>query len=74
LSRLDSFIRRLTAQREALAYATQQIAALPGPVIELGLGHGRTFDHLKMLLPNREIFVFERAPTPQAARDRKSVV
>ena len=33
---------------------------LPGPVLELGLGNGRTYDHLRALLPEREIFVFER--------------
>ena len=32
----------------------------PGPVLELGLGNGRTYDHLRELLPEREIFVFER--------------
>ena len=49
MSRLDSFIRRLVAQRACL-----------GPVLELGLGNGRTYDHLRELLPEREIFVFER--------------
>lgn len=68
MSRLDSFLRRLTAQAEALAFAARQIADLPGPVLELGLGHGRTYDHLKTLLPERAIYVFEREPTPSAAR------
>jgi methylase of polypeptide subunit release factors len=27
----------------------------------LGLGNGRTFDHLRTLLPDRDIFVFDRA-------------
>ena len=31
-------------------------------MLELGLGNGRTFDHLRELLPEREIFVFERSP------------
>lgn len=60
MSRLDSFIRRLEAQRACLGLAAAQIAELPGPVLELGLGNGRTFDHLRELLPEREIFVFER--------------
>lgn len=68
MSRLDSFHRRLTAQAEALAFAAQQIAELPGPVLELGLGHGRTYDHLRALLPERAIYVFERAPTKTAAQ------
>jgi hypothetical protein len=61
MSRLDSFIRRLEAQRACLEYAARQIRDLPGPVLELGLGNGRTYDHLRELLPEREIFVFERA-------------
>jgi hypothetical protein len=60
MSRLDSFIRRLEAQRACLEYAAGQIQGLPGPVLELGLGNGRTYDHLRELLPEREIFVFER--------------
>jgi S-adenosyl-L-methionine methyltransferase len=61
LSRLDSFIRRLEAQRACLNLAARAIRGLPGPVLELGLGNGRTYDHLRELLPAREIFVFERA-------------
>jgi hypothetical protein len=61
MSRLDSFIRRLEAQRACLGYAAAQIRAIAGPVLELGLGNGRTYDHLRELLPEREIFVFERA-------------
>jgi S-adenosyl-L-methionine methyltransferase len=61
MSRLDSFIRRLEAQRACLEYAAGQIRDLPGPVLEFGLGNGRTYDHLRELLPEREIFVFERA-------------
>lgn len=60
MSRLDSFIRRLEAQRACLGLAAAMIRALPGPVLELGLGNGRTYDHLRELLPEREIFVFER--------------
>jgi hypothetical protein len=60
MSRLDSFIRRLQAQRACLGHAAAKIRRLPGPVLELGLGNGRTYDHLRELLPEREIFVFER--------------
>lgn len=60
MSRLDSFIRRLAAQRDCLAEAARLIAGVAGPVVELGLGNGRTFDHLRELLPGREIFVFDR--------------
>jgi hypothetical protein len=60
VSRLDSFIRRLEAQRDCLAQAVRLIADVPGPVLELGLGNGRTYDHLRTLLPDRDIFVFDR--------------
>ena len=60
MSRLDSFIRRLEAQRACLDRAVELVHELPGPVLELGLGNGRTYDHLRERLPGREIFVFER--------------
>jgi len=71
MSRLDSFIRRLCAQRACLDMAADLIADQPGPVLELGLGNGRTFDHLRSLMPEREIFVFERniAAHPQCIPD-----
>jgi hypothetical protein len=60
VSRLDSFIRRLEAQRACLDRAARLVADLPGPVLELGLGNGRTYDHLRRLLPERTVYVFER--------------
>jgi hypothetical protein len=60
MSRLDSFIRRLEAQRRCLDHAGRLVSDLAGPVFEFGLGNGRTFDHLREILPGREIFVFER--------------
>ncbi|MEO1225422.1 MAG: class I SAM-dependent methyltransferase [Pseudomonadota bacterium] len=60
MSRLDSFIRRMKAQRACLDWAAQAIADLPGPVFELGLGNGRTYDHLREILPSRDIYVFEQ--------------
>lgn len=60
MSRLDSFIRRLEAQRACLGLAAELVRMLPGPVLEMGLGNGRTYDHLRTILPGREIFVFER--------------
>ena len=36
-------------------------------MLELGLGNGRTYDHLRELFPDREIFVFERQPAPHPA-------
>jgi hypothetical protein len=60
MSRLDSFIRRMSAQRDCLNMAVDLIADVPGPILELGLGNGRTYDHLRDLFPDREIFVFDR--------------
>ena len=60
MSRLDSNIRRLEAQRACLNMIAERLRHLPGPVIELGLGNGRTYDHLREVLPDREIFVFDR--------------
>lgn len=60
MSRLDSVIRRLEAQRCCIGWARDQLAAVPGVVLELGLGNGRTYDHLRETFPEREIYVFER--------------
>jgi hypothetical protein len=60
VSRLDSFIRRLEAQRACLDFAAQLVGGLEGDVLELGLGNGRTYDHLRELFPNRQIYVCER--------------
>ena len=59
MSKLDSFIRRMLAQRDCLNFAAGAIEHIPGPVLELGLGNGRTYDHLREMLPAREIYVFE---------------
>jgi hypothetical protein len=61
MTRLDSVIRRLTAQRDLLDWAAQDIGPA-GLVLELGLGNGRTYDHLRTKLPGREIYAFERSP------------
>ncbi len=60
MSRLDSVIRRLQAQRDCLEMAAGLIDGIPGPVLEFGLGNGRTYDHLREILPKREIYVFDR--------------
>jgi len=61
VSRLDSAIRRLVAQKSALEWAVGATAGLDGPILELGLGNGRTFDHLREITAgSREIYVFER--------------
>lgn len=60
MSRLDSFIRRLEAQRACLDLAAGLIEGVSGAVLELGLGNGRTYDHLRELFPERDIYVCER--------------
>jgi hypothetical protein len=60
MSRLDSFIRRMQAQRDCINHVADQVHGLPGPILELGLGNGRTYDHLRELFPGRDIYVFER--------------
>ena len=61
MSRLDSMLRRLTAQRDGLNWAARTISELPGEVLDLGLGNGRTYDHLREILPDRRIRVIDRA-------------
>lgn len=60
MSRLDSIIRRLEAQRACLDAAADLIGDDPGPVLEIGLGNGRTYDHLREILPDRAIYAFDR--------------
>ena len=60
MSRLDSFIARMQAQRDCLNFLKSAIDAVPGPILEVGLGNGRTYDHLRDLFPGRDIYVFER--------------
>jgi hypothetical protein len=61
MSRLDSFIRRVVAQRDCLNAAAQLVGSQPGVLLEVGLGNGRTYDHLRSLFPDRAIYVFDRA-------------
>jgi hypothetical protein len=60
MSRLDSFIARMEAQRDCLNFLKPKVDALAGPILEVGLGNGRTYDHLRTLFPGRDIYVFER--------------
>ena len=60
MSRLDVFINRMVSQRACLNYAAEQTRDMDGPVFELGLGNGRTFDHMREVMAGRPIYVFER--------------
>lgn len=59
-SRLDSAIRRLETLRSCLDWAAIEAEQHSGPIMEFGLGNGRSYDHLRKRLPDREIHVFDR--------------
>jgi trans-aconitate methyltransferase len=61
MSRLDSFINRMSAQRDLLNHV-RDARLLPneGGVFEIGLGNGRTYSHLRELFPERRIIAFDR--------------
>ena len=59
MSRLDSFIRRMSAQRDILDALPHRLDGVPGLVLEFGLGSARTYDHLRERFPGRRIVVFE---------------
>jgi len=65
MSRLDSFIRRMEAQRAIIAHVCLRIRGLDGPVVEFGLGHGRTYDHLRETFPERRIIVLDFEAKPE---------
>lgn len=64
MSRLDSMIRRLIAQRDGLLWAKDKIAGIQGDILELGLGNGRTYDHLREHFTDRDIWVIDRVCQP----------
>lgn len=64
MSRLESMRRRLTAQIDGLNWAAQQVEDVEGDVLELGLGNGRTYDHLRQELPGRRVWVIDRVLNP----------
>jgi hypothetical protein len=64
MSRLESMRRRLSAQIDGLNWAANKIAGVSGDVLELGLGNGRTYDHLRQQLPERRIWVIDRVLNP----------
>ncbi|WP_415404330.1 class I SAM-dependent methyltransferase [Tateyamaria sp. SN3-11] len=64
MSRLESMRRRLSAQIDGINWAAEQIRDTPGDVLELGLGNGRTYDHLRQEIPDRRIWVIDRVLKP----------
>jgi hypothetical protein len=51
----------MVSQRACLNHAATLTADMQGPVFELGLGNGRTYHHMIEIMPDRDIYVFERA-------------
>lgn len=58
-SRLERMIARLVTQRALLNHVAERVDARPGPILEIGLGKGRTYTHLKKLFPDRRIWAFD---------------
>lgn len=59
MSRLEDLTHRFLTQQAVLDRAVELIASIEGIVVELGLGKGRSFDHLRERLPGRDIYVFD---------------
>lgn len=59
MSRLESFRRRLTAQIDGINWAIEQTKNTKGDILEMGLGNGRTYDHLRENA-DRRIWVIDR--------------
>ena len=62
MSRLDSFILRMQAQRDVLnQIADNGWVPADGLILELGLGNGRTYDHLREKFTTQRTLVFDRS-------------
>lgn len=48
----------MSAQRTLLDEAAALVADIEGPIVDLGIGNGRTLDHLAALFPERKVFAF----------------
>lgn len=59
-TRLERFIARVVGQRSCIDAAAQRTTGLQGPVWEVGLGNGRTYDHLRDRFIGRDVIVFDR--------------
>jgi len=60
MSRLDSHIRRMIAQRDTIDLAAERLAQRPGMILEFGLGQGRSYSHLVERFAGHEIVCFDR--------------
>jgi hypothetical protein len=75
-TRLEKTLYRLQAQHACFAWAFEQIAGRPGIVFELGLGLGRTYNHMHHHIPDRRIVAFDRkvGSYPDCTPDEKDIV
>lgn len=60
MSRLDSFINRMSAQRDILNHVRDMLDLPAGAVFEVGLGNGRTYSHLREIFGDRRVVAFDR--------------
>jgi trans-aconitate methyltransferase len=60
MSQLDIHIEQKIAQRDSIDLAARQLAGRPGWIVEFGLGRGRSYSHLAVRFPDREIYCFDR--------------
>lgn len=58
-SRLERMIARLMTQCALLNHVAGLVGDRPGPVLEVGLGKGRTYSHLEKLFQSRTIWAFD---------------
>lgn len=59
MSKLERMAGRLLTQRACIAAAAAAVEHLTGPVLEIGLGKGRTYSHLRQVFADRDIFAFD---------------
>ena len=60
MSRLESMMRRLAAQKTGLEWCVEQTEKIKGDFVEIGLGNGRSYDHIREIAPNKKIWVLDR--------------
>lgn len=72
---LERMIARLVTQRECIDFAARLTQDLPGSVLEIGLGKGRTHDHVRQVFKGREVLAFdyEIHCAPELVPDRQSL-
>ena len=75
-TRLEKTLYRLQAQKACFAWAFEQIIGRPGIVFELGLGLGRTYNHMHHYIPDRRIVAFDRkvGSYPDCTPDEDDIV